>query len=627
MKGLRTNRRKFLWTAVLFSASIFLPLLGLSSAEQHRVSRPGLYQGYSKELYDCCERESLYVTMPTDGTKLAVDIYMPVEKGTAKAAQGPFPVLLTTTRYHRSNEVEGKVVPLQKNPILSYAALFVRYGYVVAIADVRGAGASFGVDLGPFSKQETEDSHHLIQWLARRQWSTGKVGMFGLSYLGITQLKAASTKPPALKAIFPQVAFWDMYSFVYQNGVFLDDFLRVWGDANVLLDANILLKKAHIYPTARVDADEDGSMRKAASLMHGANYNVFEEAMHARFRDSVDSNGVCIWEANSPHSYRRDIEDSNVAIYTLGGWFDGFTRDIFIPFLTLSNPQKVVVGPWDHISRSGFDMAMEHIRWFDYHLKGIQNGIMDEPPITYYTINATPGTEWRTSWTWPPRGQRPNAYYLREGKSGSIKSVNDGILSPEKPSRMDVFDQYQVDYSTTTGKKSRWYATAGLPFEMPDRTPQDKKALTYTTEPLDGDLEVTGNPVVNLWISASTADVDVFVYLEDVDVNGFSHYVTEGKIRASMRAVSYPPYAFMGLPFHRCNAEDVDYLEPGEPVKLSFALLATSYVFRAGHRIRITITGADKDNFYTPERPIPPTINLFRSKSMPSHVILPITRH
>ena len=589
-----------------------------------KISKPGFYKGYSVAKYDCCDRKSIYVTMPTDGTRIALDIYRPLIKGTQKVANKPFPVTLSTSRYHRNLEIGGHPLPLDKNHLLPYSATFVKHGYVVAIADVRGAGASFGVDYGPLSPTETDDSFYIIQWLAHQSWSTGKIGMFGLSYLGMTQFMAASKKPPALKAIFPQVAFVDMYSFGYNNGIWIDKFLDAWGNANVLLDANITIKEANIFPATRVDEDKDGSMRAAASFKHGANFMVYEEFNHLPYRNSLDRHGTKLHMQNSPYTYFEEIQDSRVAIYALGGWFDGFTRDIFIPFNTLGNPQKVVVGPWEHVNRKGFDMISEHLRWFDYHLKGIQNGIMDEAPITYYTMNAKPGREWKTAREWPLAKQKATKYYFRSGKSGTVNSVNDGVLSLKKPKKIKASDQYRVDYLTTTGKSNRWYATAGMPFKMSDRKLQDEKGLTYTSSSLASDLEVTGHPVMHLWISSRVSDNDFFAYLEDVDKNGVSHYISEGRIRVSHRAVSYPPYAFAGLPFHRGNAEDVKPLNPGEQAELVFDILATSYVFRAGHRIRVTVTGADSDNFYTPKRVIPPSVTVYRNKTRASHIVLPV---
>ena len=151
----------------------------------------------------------------------------------------------------------------------------------------------------------------------------------------------------------------------------------------------------------------------------------------------------------------------------------------------------------------------------------------------------------------------------------------------------------------------------------------DKKGLTYTSPPLSSDLEVTGHPVVHLWVSSSAGDGDFFVYLEDVSEANYSKYITEGNLRASYRAISAAPYEYLGLPYHRSNAEDIADL-PDEPVELVFDLLPTSYVFEAGHRIRITITCADKDNYLTPQLDPPPTVQLYREADHASYIELPI---
>ena len=139
----------------------------------------------------------------------------------------------------------------------------------------------------------------------------------------------------------------------------------------------------------------------------------------------------------------------------------------------------------------------------------------------------------------------------------------------------------------------------------------DKKGLTYTTPPLTTEVEVTGHPVVHLWVSSSARDGDFFVYLEDVSEASYSKYITEGNLRASHRAISTAPYEYLGLPYHRSYAEDIADL-PDQPVELVFDLLPTSYVFEAGHRIRVTITGADKDTALTPQLDPPPTVTLYR---------------
>jgi putative CocE/NonD family hydrolase len=263
---------------------------------------------------------------------------------------------------------------------------------------------------------------------------------------------------------------------------------------------------------------------------------------------------------------------------------------------------------------------MEHLRWFDYWLKGIDNGIMDEPPITYYVMGAD---EWRTADQWPLPNQQITPFYFQAGPSGSVNSSNDGLLSQDLPADSGQ-DDYTIDYTTTTGPTTRWTDGYGGGFGYPDMITNDQKGLTYTTAPLDADIEVTGHPVIHLWVSSTSDDGDFYAYLEEVDENGVSTYISEGTLHASHRALSDPPFNYMDLPFHRSYAEDVVPLTPGEPAELVFDLLPTSNVFDAGHRIRITITGADADNYEVVALDPAPTVSIYRGGDRASYIDLPV---
>jgi len=156
-----------------------------------------------------------------------------------------------------------------------------------------------------------------------------------------------------------------------------------------------------------------------------------------------------------------------------------------------------------------------------------------------------------------------------------------------------------------------------------DLTPLDEKGLTYTTPPLASDVEVTGHPVMHLWVSSTATDGDFFVFLEEIDEDGVSQFVSDGILRASHRATATPPWDHLGLPWHRSYEEDLIDL-PGEPVELVFDLYPTSNIFDEGHRIRLTITCADSDNFETPELSPPPTVSVYRNTEYASYITLPI---
>ena len=291
---------------------------------------------------------------------------------------------------------------------------------------MRGGGASFGMRRGPFTPEESQDAYDITEWFAAQPWCDGNIGMYGLSYLGITQYMAASTQPPHLKAIFPMMAMFDMYGFAFPGGVFQNNFVLHWGGGNTLLDKMIR--------AAPVDDDTDGALLEAAVKEHAANWNIYTLALKNPFRDSNDTpDGTAIYTDFGPSSYLDAINASGVAIYTLGGWYDMYTRDAVLWFNNLTVPQKLVLTPWSHNGSGEFDLMAEHLRWFDYWLKGIDNGIMDEPPIYYRVMGAPRETAWRTADQWPLPNEQPTPYYLHAGPSGSVASINDGLLSPDLP--------------------------------------------------------------------------------------------------------------------------------------------------------------------------------------------------
>ncbi len=264
------------------------------------------------------------------------------------------------------------------------------------------------------------------------------------------------------------------------------------------------------------------------------------------------------------------------------------------------------------------DRGTELLRWFDYWLKDIDNGIMDEPPIVYCVMDAPADSMVRWVHQWPPPEARPTTYYLGGGPSRSIDLVNDGRLSRSASERGS--DSYQADYTTTSGSRTRWMP--GSP-QYGDMVANDRKALTYRTEPLSRDIEIVGHPVLQLWIQCSADDIDLFAYLEEVDASGRSHYITEGCLRASHRNASPASHKRLGLPYHRSFEQDVTRLS-GEPVRLVFDLHPTAKRFKVGHRIRVAITCADRDSHQHIQHDLAPTLTVLREARYRSHLVLPV---
>jgi uncharacterized protein len=587
----------------------------LAARAQERVSRPGVYEGYSSPAYDGYRRESRYVAM-RDSVRLAVDIYRPTRQGVVH--DEALPVVWTHHRYNRAF-MKGDTLVDYLHGFGSGVEQLVRHGYVVAAVDARGAGASFGTQQGFFMPAESRDAYEVTEWLAAQPWSSGKIGMIGRSYLGITQLFAAAQAPPHLVAIFPEMYVFEWYPFIYPGGVFRDDFFTQWQRLTLGLDSGRRFTWGPLQfdGVAPVEGPLGLAQRDSAIVAHRANRDMLEMWRGVPYRDSRDSaSGQPIHHERGPATYLPEINRSKVAVYGLAGWFDAFPRDAFLWHANLTVPRKLVVGPWFHGETHGFDLATERRRWFDHWLKGIDNGIMREPPIRYFVVDAPTDSAWRSSRTWPVSGAVATTYHFGAGAADGRRLA--------RTRGDDGADTLQVDTSATLGPGTRWSNTYGGEKGYPDLAANDARGLHYTTEPLAAPVEVIGHPVVHLWVTSSAQDVDAFVYLEDVAPDGRSTYVTEGVLRASHRRLSAPPYRAFGLPWTRSHAVDVRPL-PSSPTELTFDLLPTAKRFRAGHRIRVTVQGADRDTHRHVAHGAP-TVVLHRDQRRASRIVLPIAR-
>jgi len=608
-------RRIPLQLAALFVCGAATQALLPPAQERERVSAFGVYEGYGDARYETFDRESFTITV-RDGTRLACDLYRPQEKG--RTVREPLPLVWTHDRYHRAARMGESAVPTQLGSY-PWLGTLLAHGYVVAAVDARGTGASFGTWQGIFDEAETRDAYDVTEWFAAQEWCDGNIGMYGAGYSGGAQYRAAGGRPPHLRALFPWVAPADLYEQVWSGGIYRDQSAAAWGE---------LVRRLDRSPSvASVDGDEKADLVLRAIEEHAANLDFEPWARSLPYRDSQHE-GRAPWIVRSPLGHLDEIEASGVAIYQQGGWLDPSSRDAFLLFANLENPRKLVMGPWFHTQAFGVDWEAEALRWFDRWLKDIDNGIMEEAPIHYFTIGAPEGRGWRSTRVWPLAEERRVAYSLRAGPSGSVSSVNDGILVADGPPAGSAAvgagtDLYTVDYRTSSGRTTRWSTTVeGDPnAAYADLRANDERCLTYTTAVLEADIEVTGHPLVHLWVATRAADV--FVYLEEVRADGTSEYVSEGSLRVAHRRLREPPHDRLGLPYHGFREQDV-LPATDEPMELVFDLFPTSNVFDAGHRIRVSIAGADDENALTAAVSPPPTMTLHRGGSMPSFVELPV---
>ncbi|UCE52943.1 MAG: CocE/NonD family hydrolase [Desulfobacterales bacterium] len=647
MSNLSHTKIVYLLIAVVIVAVLFL--LYKKKARQAKVSEFGKYQGYSEETYDGNQRTSDYLTL-SDGRRLAYDLILPTKKGVP--ASEPLPVLFKYTPYLRTFTIFDKnskniIADLFSLGWKERAMLRIRYwlyerghlmdslfrtrwlkkmlkhGYAVVVVERPGTGASYGVPDMSF-EPGAKEGNEILDWIASKPWCNGNIGMYGDSFQAMIQFAIASIGNPHLKAIFPVSSPLDNYDAVmYRGGVYNKAFASFFSWATSFLESVI----------TPVDSDKDGALlTQARKERSGGTLGETSSVIFKRypFRDSIMSDGTNLYENRaSLYPFIERINRSGIPVYMTTGWYDLFTGDMFFWYNNLTIPKRLIVRPLDHsgIEENQFDLdfAAEAHRWFDRWLRGINNGIMDEPPIHYYVMGAPKKQAWQTCNQWPIEKQKLKRFYFGKGKTGSIISVNDGFLTIEAPTAQDAFDAYTVDYTTTSGKHSRWTAV-NWPRDYPDMSSNDEKALTFTTSPLETDVEVTGHPVAHLWLSTDAPDLDVFVYLLEVDRKGRCTYITEGNLRASHRKRSQAPFKNMGLPYHSHYQSDVAQMPAGEPAELAFSLLPTSYRFHKGNRIRTTIVCADADNFDTPIIKPAPKLHLLRDMNHPSFIELPVAQ-
>lgn len=625
-----------------------LALLALSEGRaQERVSAFGRYSGYTEANYDGSARRAEYVAMP-DGVELAVEYFVPTNGG--QEATEPLPAILVYTRYLRSWEEDGRVVSDFADR--SIFRTLIGHGYVLVVANARGSGASFGTRQGEFSHEETMDAYEVVEWIAGRDWCDGHVGMWGRSYSGMTGLHAAATAPPHLDAVFSEMAGPILYDFAFQGGTFKHEFLRTWSGIVKWMDLG------RVADPARMDSDPDGTRRDAAVAGHRGNLWPWPVSKQGQYRDWVREtrNGdVWGWDVTSSIDEAAAIRASGIPIYHWQGWYDMYVTQQAIGYENFRNRKrhKLTIGPWTHGGGFGSEVhRAEILRWFDHHLKGVANGVTKERPIHYHLmrgnhtvpeeagpresadeIEAGRGEGWRAATKWPAKMAKARKYYFTGGTSGTVGSVNDGGLSRNRPEVASARDEYRVDLTSTTGSYSRWMDGYGRTRDdrpgttfFDERTAEDEKALTYTSEPMASDMAVVGHPVVHLWVGSTHSDGDFFVLLEEIDETGRSHYVTEGMLRASHRALGEAPWRNLGLPFHPSTRESRADL-PDHPVELVFDLMATAIVIDRGHRIRVTVAGADRLNhqrYPARKRAKAPRITVERNADHPSHVELPM---
>lgn len=588
---------------------------------------------------------SQYVSV-RDGVRLAVDVHLP--KGLVPGERTA--TILHLSRYYRSVDIRPVwrpfvgfgVYPITERDIRE---AFVKAGYSWVDVDVRGAGASFGHRDYPLSDEDVRDGVDVIEWIVRQPWSSGVVGATGSSYDGTLASLLVRARHPALKAIAPRFSGWDVYGdILFPGGLFARALVEDWARLTSALDRGRL--RDVFGWTATVVASGvrpvDRRVLPLAVAEHARNVDLLRLLEPLVHRDDPDphASGIAWGQAGpggrdgrpvtmddiSPHASAE--EASGVPVYAYAGWFDGaLARGAIRQFLANRHPgSRLRVGPWFHAGefnaspyasarKESFDHARELIRFFDMHLRGLDDGFSRRPRVHYYTMGAE---RWRAASEWPPPGVAWESRFLAAGHVLSGRAD-----TPEGSA--EGSDRYVVDESVTSGPGSRWGLIVGTGTRRgySDRRRDEARRLIYTSEPLSADVEVTGHPILHVFLSANAEDGALFAYLEDVWPDGGVRYVTEGALRLLHRKLARWPLAGDPVPFRTYRRVDAQPLVPSEVTEVVFDLLPTSYVFRAGHRLRLALAGADAGAFDTPRLVSPLVYDVHRDARHPSRLELP----
>jgi putative CocE/NonD family hydrolase len=512
-----------------------------------------------------------------DGVNLSTDVFLP-RKGDS------FPVIFLRTPYDSLRDVH-----------IDWACWWARRGYAVAIQENRGRFKSHGTFYS--YHDDGRDGHDALEWIANQPWCNGKIGMSGRSYGGIVQWQPARYRSPHLTALAPQVIMSDYFADCHRIGGAVQ-----W--ALTLMAAITFTTTVHL--TQRGCTHMFGNMQflrhlpliEADVAAIGREIPFFRDWFHHHVYDEY-------WAAINAEEWLHEID---VPICQQAAWYDPYVASMFKMWNGMRTRgyseharknQKIYVIPWTHHipegSRLGdldfgphayVDLNEEDLRWFDYWLKGIDTGIMDEPPVKIFVMGRN---EWRFENEWPLARTVFTPYYLHShGRANSLHG--DGTLTPDPPGaeEPDRFD-YDPDNPVPTlgGNNSTWtmmkFAAEPVYPGPIDQRPLERRddVLVYTSPVLDRDLELTGAIEAVLYASSSARDTDFTAKLVDVHPDGRAIHIAEGILRAR----------------HRKSLRAVEFLEPGEPDEFCISLAPTSNVFLKGHRLRVEISSSNFPRF------------------------------
>jgi predicted acyl esterase len=526
-----------------------------------------------------------------DGVRLATDIYEPKDRA------GPLPVILTRLPYDKDN-----LAPVGR--------LFAQRGYVYMVQDCRATFKSEGEVFVPMV-HDREDGLDTIKWIEEQEWFDGNLGLWGPSYLGITQW-AVAADAPQIKALYPQLTTADLDQTLFLGGAFSYRLATSWtegvgkqsdnllpvpigdkldmeteGFFNLPLEPEMDIQWTDLR--GRSVADLLAEMSDAMGLPPGDISPEFVEKMiglmnYPAFAQNADA-----------FNFNDRYDEVTAPALMVSGWYDIFVDPQLEDFVRMREMApgdagkytRLIIGPWGHVSGVHPD-AEKGARlgvlirdfmvfdWYDRWLKGEMNGIENAAPMTIYVMGKN---EWRDEREWPLARTQYTKYYLHSAGNANSKS-GDGALSTEEPGD-EPADDFTYDPKNPV-------PTAGGHNLLENVGPKEQKGvedredvLVFSTPPLAKDIEVTGPITAKIYAASSAVDTDFTVKLCDVYPNGASIFITEGVVRAR----------------YRDSYTEPSLIEPGKIYEYHIKLWPTSNCFLKGHHIRIQVSSSNFPRF------------------------------
>ena len=515
--------------------------------------------------------ENVWIPM-SDGVRLAGRLWLP--QGSERE---PVPAILEYIPYRKRDFTRSRDS--------GHHYYYAGHGYAALRVDLRGSGDSEGLLQDEYLEQELADGEEILRWLAAQPWCNGKVGIIGISWGGFNGLQIAARQPPELKAVISVASTDDRYAddVHYMGGCLLGDNIS-W--AGVMFAYNSMPPDPEIVGAAWRDMWFERLEKSGLWL---------DTWLRHQHRDEYWRHGsIC-----------EDFSAVKTPVMTVSGWADGYTNAVFRMLEQLECPRLGLVGPWSHryphdgVPGPAIGFLQEVVRWWDYWLKDKENGIMDEPMLRAYMLDSVPPTtsyktrpgRWVAERNWPSSNIEPKSYTL--GWRGIVPGfghapeVNEAIRSP-------------LSVGLFAGKWCSYSATPDLPH---DQRQEDGGALIFDSEVLGEAMEILGQPLVELVLSADQPVAMVAVRLSDLAPDDKATRVTYGVLNLT----------------HRDSHEHPEPLEPGHQYRVRIKLNDIAQTFPAGHRFRIAISTSYWPLAWPPPRPVRLTILTGASR-----VIMPV---